>query len=1042
MTLKGIHGEPHRKWQRLAWNCIVLGLAAGAVIVTSKALKSTTAVELQTHAEAVQMLLEATDGMRYRNLQGRLSGGFRYLPFRGAPVDPPLQVQQAALRIEKTLSAHPHAPLRHSLGVAYLLVGKPTRAAAELRHVLQAETQTFDIQNAIRRSTNGPLLNDLAIALHECRRSPEDRLSVEAAHRARAVWKQPESAWNYSLIVETLMLRTAAIEAWEAYARSKDDPNWTAEAQRHAHRLKEYTPVISWVDVHREIQQAFTTRNQHQIEGLISRFPQQAREWIEDEALRQWATDVLNRNADATWKLRTVSSAAHAMGCTTGDQLLHEHAAALKKIKGDELLTLARAHVDYSTSRELYNRGEITKATTYATRSLRVFQRHRLSFRFPAMLTLASCEFISGRYRTVATLATSILNSTGIERRNSSVAGRAHWLHGLVQMETGDPREASAHYRTAAELFRRSAEIDNHAAAMSLLAQAEDSMGLETDSWQARYIALALHDQLQTPRWRHGILIEGAIAAVRTGYSGIPEILLDRLIAVDRAAGDNLGLAAAFRTRSMLHYAQQRERAAEADLALARRSAEAVGDPITRLNIMRRIDTTRALQIVAEDPAEALSILGAVPSSQGTIADVAETTLAISAAQPRSAATAKQLISAIDMLEARLKDDATMPQSPLISRPLVSMYDAAVTRLVELGNGKDALLVSERARASVQRLNGNVRSATPIIPTMSPGSAAIVLYATEHDLISWSIVGSDVSAVIHKAVVPELRALAATIGQSSATMQNGATMRHLTQLVIGSHWARVANAQRLIIVPDDVLWNVPFAAFRRPDGRYVAETAVLELADSLSSYRLCLRRGATRPSRALLILAARPGSSADLRPLPEAGHEIGEVQEILERIGVSAMRVTTHESTAAGAANAHWIHFAGHAVSNPNPGLSYLALDSGHRIYARDIRRWRLSDRPVVFLSACGGATKRGRHLEAWSSIGDAFAHAGATSIIAATTPIDDVSARSFASAFYSTRYDIDPAAAFNAVQRRSIRRNAPLVSWASYTYIIGRCSD
>ena len=1034
------------------WSKLLFATTLGTAIITSSTIQYCGWKHLDTNDEALRSIVDAASESEFRPVQGRLSGGFAYRPFRAranrlrrsADHDPATHVRKVSLRIERAMRSDATVELDHAAAVAWLLIGRTQFATEELIRIVQTETGEDELAEAIRRSTNGPLLNDLAVALAERGETADKRQSLEAAARARTLWPEPESYWNYAIAVAGVGLYEPAVAAWNEYAGRDPAPAWRNESQTRIQELQKHSSGMRWSSMVPAARAALRTADRSRIRALSIAFPQQVREWLEEAALPTWGAAIVRSEATAAASiLAALRVFAEELDDTASDRLLLDHIAALEGAGQADRFDAAAAHLAFGRAREHYNASEITSAEVEAVRALDRLRRRKWPFASAVMLTLASCHYITGRHDEATKLAQSVLHDRAT-KDYPAAAARASWILGLISMETGDPRDAISYYTRAAESFRRTGEADNHAATTTLLAQAQDSIGLTVESWIGRYAAFGTHSRLQTVRWRHGVLIEGAMAAVRSRDFALARILLDHLIAVDTAAGDQLGLAAAFRVRSMLHFLLGDERAASTDLVAARRAATTVRDAATQLAITARIETTAALQTLRRNPAEALRILRQLPPPKGTIADVAETSLGISAAHARNDSSAsEQLIRTIAALENRLgsTDDLTTQRSPLISQPLIALYDETIRRLVENGRSADALLVSERARASVRRLNRYPKNATEEWK-LPHGAAAVVFYAAGQDLISWSVTERTIRTHVLRGKMANIRALVDEFTVGLGSGRSAAAGDRLRAMLLDPHSDALRNAERLLILPDEVLWNLPFAALRAKDGRYLAEHFIIEFTGSAGNYRNCGVSGGTARS-AVLIGASRP-SGPGLAALPQVRHEIASVRRTLAATAVAVQEPETATKIGFAARTAHILHFAGHAVPNAHePGLAYLALNGGQRIYARDIRRWQLRRGPVVVLSACNGAARGGRHLESWSSLADAFAHAGAAGIVAATGAVDDASARAFASDFYSALNSSTAAAeAVNTAQRRAISANAAPRAWALYAYIHGGCSD
>ena len=117
---------------------------------------------------------------------------------------------------------------RHALGVSYLLVGRPKDAVATLEQTLRSATnQRGELAEAIRRSRDAALLNDLAatyLALDDAALPP---LALEAVQRAWAIERTPAIAWTRAVVIDSYHIRERSIAAWRDYLALEPRSQWS-----------------------------------------------------------------------------------------------------------------------------------------------------------------------------------------------------------------------------------------------------------------------------------------------------------------------------------------------------------------------------------------------------------------------------------------------------------------------------------------------------------------------------------------------------------------------------------------------------------------------------------------------------------------------------------------------------------------------------------------------------------------------------------------------------------------------------------------------
>jgi CHAT domain-containing protein len=209
--------------------------------------------------------------------------------------------------------------------------------------------------------------------------------------------------------------------------------------------------------------------------------------------------------------------------------------------------------------------------------------------------------------------------------------------------------------------------------------------------------------------------------------------------------------------------------------------------------------------------------------------------------------------------------------------------------------------------------------------------------------------------------------------------------RRLYELLLAPATAQLRARDRLIIVPDDALWELPFQALQPSSNRYLLEEVALFYAPSLSVlYEMGKQRGqegGPRSSATLLAFgnpsfgeAAAERTKVALRggarplPLPDAEKEVKLLAEIY---GQKMSRVYTGAEAREGRAKSEAgdfriLHFATHGVlNNSSPMYSHLLMSQGGSGGEEDglLEAWEIMKlelkADLVVLSAC--ETARGR---------------------------------------------------------------------------------
>ena len=193
-------------------------------------------------------------------------------------------------------------------------------------------------------------------------------------------------------------------------------------------------------------------------------------------------------------------------------------------------------------------------------------------------------------------------------------------------------------------------------------------------------------------------------------------------------------------------------------------------------------------------------------------------------------------------------------------------------------------------------------------------------------------------------------------------LRAGESARRLHQMILGPLRSAIAGKTSLIIVPDGVLWNLPFQALQGGDGRYLIEDAAVSYAPSVTVLRETMRPRPARPAASALIAFGNPAAV-----LPETEREVRQIAPMYgpsSRVYVGTD--ATEDRWKAEAPSFRVVHVATHGVlDNASPLYSHLVLAPSGRAGGDDglLEAWEIMNTPLtadlVVLSAC--ETARGR---------------------------------------------------------------------------------
>ena len=270
------------------------------------------------------------------------------------------------------------------------------------------------------------------------------------------------------------------------------------------------------------------------------------------------------------------------------------------------------------------------------------------------------------------------------------------------------------------------------------------------------------------------------------------------------------------------------------------------------------------------------------------------------------------------------------------------------------------------------------------------------------------------------------------------------------------------EVDRLVIVPDDLLHRVPFAALRSSaDGEPLGARFEITIAPSATLWLRGREASRAAPARAALVMADPKFAAESDGSLPSATREwalasegpLGrlpqarkEGRSVARHLGGSTLWVGDAASEdalkKARLDGFSLLHFAAHAVADEDrPERSSVLLTPGSEaedglLQSREIVELPLDGR-VVVLSACrsaGGSVLRG---EGVLSLARAFFQAGSPAIVASLWPLrDDEAPRLFDVFYRHLAGGSSLAASLRSAQRDAMAAGLPPAAWAGLVVI------
>lgn len=330
------------------------------------------------------------------------------------------------------------------------------------------------------------------------------------------------------------------------------------------------------------------------------------------------------------------------------------------------------------------------------------------------------------------------------------------------------------------------------------------------------------------------------------------------------------------------------------------------------------------------------------------------------------------------------------------------------------------------------------RAAAPVIRAaeaqqlVSDPAAAIVEFVAGRDRIhAFVIRRSDVRSF-------ELASRPATLAVlirkfrrelASRDLRAPASARALDAMVLGPMRAALAGATTLIIVPDGLLWDLPFQALQSPAARYLIEDAAVSYAPSVTVLRDTMRLHAETNGARTVLALGNPGTGSDA--LPETAAEVTQLSRIYGPSSrVYLGREAREDRLKAEAPGYRVLHLATHGVlDNASPLYSHLVLARPEPGEREDgwLEAWEIMNLPLkadlVILSAC--ETARGRVAPGEGVIGLMWSLfvAGSPATLVSQWQVDSASTTALMVAFHQEwSLGHDGASKARALQRAAVR--------------------
>jgi CHAT domain-containing protein/cytochrome c-type biogenesis protein CcmH/NrfG len=206
----------------------------------------------------------------------------------------------------------------------------------------------------------------------------------------------------------------------------------------------------------------------------------------------------------------------------------------------------------------------------------------------------------------------------------------------------------------------------------------------------------------------------------------------------------------------------------------------------------------------------------------------------------------------------------------------------------------------------------------------------------------------------------------------------------------------------LVILPEDADWNLPFAALRTPDGKYLAERFRLTQAPDFAEWLYARSAPALRATDSALIVASPGGAVKGLAALPETISEAESVGALFPKSVLLSGVNANVETVTQRLRQAAIFHYGGHAMVST--ASDSLVLPGGHGTEVAfdpaTLPPQVLRNLQLVMLAGCSTGRER-NEMTPVESLSRQFVRAGIPNVVAAHWAVDSVATSTFVQSFY-----------------------------------------
>ncbi|MEZ5283401.1 MAG: zf-HC2 domain-containing protein [Vicinamibacterales bacterium] len=727
-----------------SWRSAGLMLALAAAVVLAVVVPEWWEPRLGRGPKLADLAVATGQG---RIVEGRLTGGFTHHPWfaplaggQGGALTSSTTIQLVAGKIREDLDRGPTPGRSHDYGVAQALLGHWDQAVLALNAAARED------------STGAAYHADAAAVLLERARrtgsSQDIARAVAAAERARrADPGLPEAWFNYALALERLSLRPQATRAWNRYLTLDAASPWAAEARGHLERLAAIPAPADWGDISARLRTGAAVADAR---TAVTQRPAETRLLLETDLWPAWARAVLDGGTGEAERerLRTVGDAFFDV---TGDALYRDAVVALDRAEArGAIRDFAAAHADYAAAAALVSQNRFDLAAEGMSDA-----RSRLAALGSPFAARAESEWAGIRYYRRQTEGVSQGLDPVIAAARSSqyryVVSRALWVQGLIAFDESAYGRARACWEAMLQASTEAGDVEQSAAAHSLLANLHYLLADSNRAWDHRLESLARLEAIGLPAIRFGVLVSAAGHALNEVGPSAALALQAAVIDAAQATGRPAPLIEGLLQRSAMHLALDMLDEAGDDLTNARQIFDALDDTTVRARLepgmlLAEVEWQQARGDADAPTATANAIrLTEAHGDRVRLARLLSIQSDLRLARGNLAGAMASATAGLAQLPSAQPGE--LPTSYRAERQ--RLLDRALRLALLQNQDEDAFRYADMARALSGGTGGGApQSLRALRERLAPGEAVLAINQLDDALVVWAITSGHVSHVI------------------------------------------------------------------------------------------------------------------------------------------------------------------------------------------------------------------------------------------------------------------------------------------------------